>query len=509
MDWSEFLAGAFPAPRDDEPTTLRQDIADELADHLQSALQRQLLTTPDAGQARERVLDRFGNPQAIARQLWFDALKEKIMSQRMMRAWTALMTVICVAALVAIWFVVEQGRAATLALIADNRAELESHRAENQALLARVEKLAAASMPAIDWKPPLKVRVVSGKGEGPPVEGLVVTLEQQLRQDRGPEKLAEQKTGPDGVADFGPLLPGAYLLSVRTAWKEFSTVTVDHHPGGVRVDEVICPESPPYVETDVCAHVNWPDDLRDRQLWLICYFHSKDDDFESRWFAGNQWISPPNSTGRPDYVLLPPGGGLISGGMIGFTVDRTNDSMHHFSQEKYSPFSPIHSAILGFGVGMKSSPAQTNHERGLRVDMREYPHKYFFGLDDIAAVPQFHWPAADYRLTQIVVAMNPTESHAGAIRKLNVIGGLKTENRAAADGPPGMQRGMRGTHGGPMRSDDPRNVNRDENQPRFAKIEFEDTPKFEAVAGKQNDWQITLPEALLVILRERLAQSNE
>jgi hypothetical protein len=32
MNWSPEIAGQLPAPRDDEPSSLRQDIADELAD---------------------------------------------------------------------------------------------------------------------------------------------------------------------------------------------------------------------------------------------------------------------------------------------------------------------------------------------------------------------------------------------------------------------------------------------------------------------------------------------
>ncbi len=79
MDRPEAFADSFPQPRNDEPASLRQDIADELADHLQNALRRQLLTTPDETSARLQVVDRFGDPQRLARQLWFEAMQEKIM----------------------------------------------------------------------------------------------------------------------------------------------------------------------------------------------------------------------------------------------------------------------------------------------------------------------------------------------------------------------------------------------------------------------------------------------
>ena len=40
------LAADLPAPRDDEPPSLRQDILDELADHLDFAIRRERLTHP-------------------------------------------------------------------------------------------------------------------------------------------------------------------------------------------------------------------------------------------------------------------------------------------------------------------------------------------------------------------------------------------------------------------------------------------------------------------------------
>ncbi len=75
----------LPAPLDDEPPSVRQDIADELADHLTCAYRRELLKTPDEPTAQQRVLDRFGNPQRIAYQLWFQALWGRIMLNRFTR----------------------------------------------------------------------------------------------------------------------------------------------------------------------------------------------------------------------------------------------------------------------------------------------------------------------------------------------------------------------------------------------------------------------------------------
>jgi hypothetical protein len=76
------LLADLPAPRDDEPASLRQDILDELSDHLSCAFHRELVKSGDEQTAKERVLDRFGDPRRIALQLWFQAMWSRIMLQR-------------------------------------------------------------------------------------------------------------------------------------------------------------------------------------------------------------------------------------------------------------------------------------------------------------------------------------------------------------------------------------------------------------------------------------------
>jgi len=86
MEPLDDLAAALPAPREDEPPDLRRKILAELRDHLHTAIQRELLLIGDAEQAQQNVLSRFGDPARLARKLWYDAMWEKIMSQRMMLA---------------------------------------------------------------------------------------------------------------------------------------------------------------------------------------------------------------------------------------------------------------------------------------------------------------------------------------------------------------------------------------------------------------------------------------
>src|SRR5271163_3159145 len=98
MNFRESLIALLPPPRDDEPASLRQDIIDELGDHLACAYNRELLRGADSSVARQRVLERFGDPAAMARRLWLDAMKDKIMAQRMLIATCIVVMAACITA---------------------------------------------------------------------------------------------------------------------------------------------------------------------------------------------------------------------------------------------------------------------------------------------------------------------------------------------------------------------------------------------------------------------------
>ncbi|MDZ4683693.1 MAG: hypothetical protein SH850_01310, partial [Planctomycetaceae bacterium] len=93
MPASTDLLADLPAPRDDEPSSLRQDILDELSDHLSCAFHRELVKSGDEQTAQARVLDRFGDPRRIACQLWFQAMWSRIMLQRVSLGLQGLLTV--------------------------------------------------------------------------------------------------------------------------------------------------------------------------------------------------------------------------------------------------------------------------------------------------------------------------------------------------------------------------------------------------------------------------------
>jgi len=60
--WPEISIDDFPHRRDDEPSSLRQDILDELSDHFVCALNRELLKNPNEQIAKQRVITQFGDP---------------------------------------------------------------------------------------------------------------------------------------------------------------------------------------------------------------------------------------------------------------------------------------------------------------------------------------------------------------------------------------------------------------------------------------------------------------
>ncbi len=103
MDYRKGLSAELPAPRDDEPGGLRDGILDELTDHLACAFRRELLRGADAATARQRVLERFGDPAALAGRLWFDAMKGKIMSQRILVACCIVLTAISLSLAFVMW----------------------------------------------------------------------------------------------------------------------------------------------------------------------------------------------------------------------------------------------------------------------------------------------------------------------------------------------------------------------------------------------------------------------
>ena len=257
------ISAGLPAPRDDEPRALRSDITDELADHLACSAARERLRDIDQPlrsdtEVLAAVLERFGNPNEVARRLWWDAMKEKIMTQRILSGVTI---VVAVAAVLSSFF--------TYRLLATNYSFMEpimlSQREMTQAMVAelhtlRNERNVADSSAA--WQS-LSVQLIDEADQ--PVMGKVICQKSgdgSVRQDIA--------TDENGVADFGQLPTGQYEISAQILSPGLYSGTQSILLGPGRATEYIisCPsKNPPQIAPQF--EINPPDDLANEALFYV------------------------------------------------------------------------------------------------------------------------------------------------------------------------------------------------------------------------------------------------
>jgi len=269
VDWpdSHDAAAGLPAPRDDEPQALRQDIADELADHLRCALQRELLVISDEQQAKRNVLSRFGNVERVGRKLWFDQMREKIMSQRITLAMFVMTAVACITVSGLAWQTAQQSQQLSAAML--EKLATVSARTPPQPVVAE----------STEWSP-VKLQLVLGRKGGLPAEGFQVNIKGDPYGRKDTSKGAYDEIGlmtdSEGIADFGQIRTGQYRLGVSTPWGDYLESTLFVPRGRPLVKEIVCPAGLSTYD-DVQLEINWPQDLRDKGLWAVCAFSRSQD----------------------------------------------------------------------------------------------------------------------------------------------------------------------------------------------------------------------------------------
>ncbi len=197
MPWQDDISANLPPPNEGEPANLRQDILDELADHLSCAMQRELRRTDDPNAARHAVLKRFGRPETIARTLWLDAMKEQLMNQRMM-----LVTQLAMIAAIAVLSVV------VIVSLRQNARMQESLLSRLESANLQPSQSDAGLSATYDW-PSLQLRFTTIDGSRP-VENVDLSLS---GDPYGRNEVLMLKTNSDGAAVYGPMQPGAYKLT--------------------------------------------------------------------------------------------------------------------------------------------------------------------------------------------------------------------------------------------------------------------------------------------------------
>lgn len=210
MDFRDTLWALLPPPRDDEPASLRQDIIDELSDHLVCAYNRELLRGLDSNSARQRVLKQFGDPATVARRLWVDAMKGKIMAQRVMVASCVLVTLACLSLVGLVY--IQSSRAAVQTAEANRQLSeaLALAQATNKDMLTKLGEMSEAikNPRSLDWNP-VKITITEDTLNGPPVAGCSITIYQR----DAPQKQIHRRSDASGIADFGLINPGEYSFT--------------------------------------------------------------------------------------------------------------------------------------------------------------------------------------------------------------------------------------------------------------------------------------------------------
>jgi hypothetical protein len=269
MDFGESLTGRMPPVRADEPPGLRQEILDELTDHLACSLQREVLRGGDPVTARARTLEQFGDPAAVARQLWLDAMRGRIMAQRVLIGTCALVAAASVLSVGILWQELIQARRTAADQAA---AQVAEARAREQLLLEQLRGMSESIKNSRSTDRNLvRITLAEGSADGPSVGGATIQL---TCVSESPHKQFERKSGEPGTALFGPLEPGDYEFCIIRSWANGSMKTegtLDVKPGIEINKQVVCPKVPPQ-RAGIRLRWQWPADLEKESLILNASF---------------------------------------------------------------------------------------------------------------------------------------------------------------------------------------------------------------------------------------------
>jgi hypothetical protein len=273
-EFRERLSALLPAPRDDEPASLRHDIIDELADHLTCAYHRELLRGTDPAAAKARTLQRFGDPAAVARRLWLDAMKGKIMAQRILIATCVIVMLVC---LQVVNLISQRSSQSAAELTLANRRIIEylsQSQATNQEMMRHLQSMdnAAQARQAME-SCNVAFRLTLEMPDGPPATGFDVRFGRGYGDSYRPD---DQSGTSDerGSVDFQVDLPGDWKFTIsrtigEATWK--TQGTVKFVAGGSALKFIVCPKVPPET-SPVKIRVDWPADLAEKNLCVEAQF---------------------------------------------------------------------------------------------------------------------------------------------------------------------------------------------------------------------------------------------
>lgn len=290
----EEIAADLPPPGDDEPASLRQDLLDELADHLACAMARetqleQVVRQDPGSTAWGRVVAQFGNPRAVMFRLWREAMWERLMMQRVV-SWMMIVTLgtLCLGMV----FVVRSVNQQQLAMAQQQQA-MALQQQEIAATLQRISEQSARegavnkSATSIEWVPvEISLSAVDPAKTLPP--GFKVRL---IFQGTGPTMPPWEATTNESSKIRFPLVHyGRYILSVVAPWGEWMSREISVNPATPLQMTVLCPNTS-FEPVTVRPELVLPDDLKQRSLHVRFYIGG-----ESRNFGDWKWNAIPNGS---------------------------------------------------------------------------------------------------------------------------------------------------------------------------------------------------------------------
>lgn len=218
MAWREETSGGLPDPEQWGPQAgqIQQDIRDELSDHLGCALSQELRETTDGDEAsaRARVLEKFGNPRKLAKSLWFAAMKEQMMNNRIMMGTNIVLAI------------------AVIAICIFTFSAMNRNNEVTEAMLARLETF--ATPPASETPPEwgrVTARVISEDPQGRPASDFHFSLYGNPFNSPQSQSI-EGDADEDGTYTFGAIRAGSYSLTTSFPNGEENRTKVVLYPGG-------------------------------------------------------------------------------------------------------------------------------------------------------------------------------------------------------------------------------------------------------------------------------------
>jgi hypothetical protein len=462
MDFRETLSAQLPPSRPDEPARLRQDILDELNDHLVCSYHREILRGLDSSVARHRVLAQFGDPAAVACRLWLDAMRGKIMIQRVVIGTSVFVAAACVALVAIFW---------QQALHAQRLAALQAvdAQAREREMLDRLKEMTEAIKHprSPDWNP-VRFSFTERAADGPPARGVSVVLYKVGDQSTK----VNRQSNEAGVADFGLLNPGRYSFQLDRMLADGEITAsgeLDVQPGESVDKHIVCPKLAAQ-QASVRVGCKWPDDLASASL--VLYLPLRHRYLETS--PGIEWVSTvPGRFFQSHTILLGPSSSV--------STYKRHDA----------------------GNSKGTVPhARVDSQAGLSAQVR--PEEFDIAEADLERKPAGSLVDLDtgtYRLFGLLV-----------LRPLPVVepGRQRFERLVGATDPAYLAPGRGGVNGS-MRS---RAQQKTETQGKRGGIHFSIVLPSEfwqrmdndlvARAGQSNEWTIPLPEELIQAVRDAL-----